>query len=451
MDVIDPRTGEVVAHHEEHGAAEVERALAAAAGAFPGWRETPLRDRAAVLAETARLLRERVPTYAELVTTEVGKPIRESRAEVEKCAWACDYYAEHAEAFLAPQPVDSDGARSYVRHDPLGVILAVMPWNFPLWQVFRFAAPTLVAGNVALLKHAESTPGCALACEEVLRDAGLPEGGFTTLLVGHQLAGAVLRDDRVAGVSLTGSERAGRSIAALAGEHLKPSLLELGGSDPFVVLADADPDAAAKGAVKGRFINGGQSCIAAKRFIVADAIYDAFVEALLAEVDALVVGDPFDEGTDVGPLARADLRDGVHRQVAASVELGARCLRGGSVPDGPGFFYAPTVLADVPKAAPAWREEVFGPVVALVRAADTDEAIALANDTTFGLGASLWSRAPDAHELAARIDAGHVAVNGIVKSDPRLPFGGVKRSGYGRELSRDGALAFVNRKTVWVA
>jgi succinate-semialdehyde dehydrogenase/glutarate-semialdehyde dehydrogenase len=451
MDVIDPRTGEVVAHHEEHGAADVERALAAAACAFPGWRATPLRDRAAVLTKTAQLLRERVATYAELVTTEVGKPIRESRAEVEKCAWACDYYAENAETFLAPQVIESDGSKSYVRHDPLGVILAVMPWNFPFWQVFRFAAPTLAAGNVALLKHAESTPGCALACEEVLRDAGLRAGGFATLLVGHQLAGAVLRDDRVAGVSLTGSERAGRSIAALAGEHLKPSLLELGGSDPFVVLADADLEAAAKGAVKGRFINGGQSCIAAKRFIVVDAVYDDFVAALLREIDALVVGDPFDEATDVGPLARADLRDGVHRQVVASVELGARCLRGGAIPDGPGFYYPPTVLADVTPAAPALREEVFGPVVALVRAADTDEAIALANDTTFGLGASLWSRALDAHELAARVEAGHVALNGIVKSDPRLPFGGVKRSGYGRELSRDGILAFVNRKTVWVA
>jgi succinate-semialdehyde dehydrogenase/glutarate-semialdehyde dehydrogenase len=345
--------------------------------------------------------------------------------------------------------VASDAAQSFVRFDPLGPVLAVMPWNFPLWQVFRFIAPALTAGNVGLLKHASNVPGCALAIEGVLRQAGFPEGAFQTLLIGSAPVSGIIADPRVAAVTLTGSEPAGRAVGRAAGDAIKPSVLELGGSDPLIVLADADLDHAVAGAVLGRMINSGQSCIAAKRFIVEGAVYDAFVQRLTAALGALKVGDPRSDDTDIGPLARPEFVAEIHDQVRRSIAQGARCVLGGEAPEGPGCFYPPTLLADVTDAMAAFREETFGPVAVAIRASDADHAIALANDSEFGLGASIWTDMARGISLAPRIDAGHVAINGIVKSDPRLPFGGVKRSGYGRELARYGQQAFMNVKAVW--
>jgi len=448
--VINPATGEQVADYPSDEG-RVEEALELATTSFRGWRKTGFEERAGLLRKAGAILRERQEEFARLITVEMGKPIGQSRAEVEKCATACDYYADHAEGFLSPETVASDASDSFVRYDPLGPVLAIMPWNFPFWQVFRFAAPTVMAGNVGVLKHASNVPGCSLAIAEVFREAGFPEGVFQSLLVGSKTAGELVADHRIAAVTLTGSEGAGMAIGAAAGKAIKPSVLELGGSDPFVILDDADVERAVEAAVQARMINSGQSCIAAKRFIAQAGVYDAVVEGMKGRMAALTVGDPLDEATQVGPLAKADLVNDLFDQVRASVQNGAYIAQGGSAMDRPGYFYEPTLLADCSRSTAAMRLETFGPVAAVARVETVEEAVALANDSPFGLGASVWTSAERGRELAAEIEAGHVAVNGIVKSDPRLPFGGIKRSGYGRELAWPGIRAFVNVKTVWIA
>ncbi len=449
---INPATGEAIETFAEASPAEVERIVAAAHGAFPEWRATPFAARADRLRKAAALLRGKKAEHARTMALEMGKPIAQGEAEVDKCAWVCEYYAERAETMLAPQPRETDGSASYVRFDPLGLVLAVMPWNFPFWQVFRFAAPALMAGNAAVLKHASNVPRCALAIEEVLREAGLPRGLFATALVGSGAVAGLIGDPRVEAVTLTGSEPAGRQVAERAGREVKKTVLELGGSDPYIVLADADVAAAARGAAEARLVNSGQSCIAAKRFIVVEAVAEAFVARFADELRAWKVGDPLDRATRVGPQARVDLRDELHRQVEETVKRGARRVLGGEVPPGKGAFYPPTLLIGVEPGMAAFDEETFGPVAAVIRAKDEDDAVRQANASSFGLGASLWTRdRARAERLAARIEAGSVFVNGVVKSDPRLPFGGIKRSGYGRELSEYGIREFVNVKTVWIA
>ena len=451
MRTINPATARSIRTYDEHDASAIEARLARATERFAVWRATSLEDRSRLLRAEAAVLRRKKAELARTITEEMGKPIASAEAEVEKCAAVCDYYAEHARAFLEPRSVPSDARESFVRFDPLGPVLAVMPWNFPFWQVFRFCAPALAAGNVALLKHASNVPGCALAIEASLLEAGFPEGCFQTLIVPSSAVQALIADPRVRAVTLTGSEGAGSKVAEAAGREIKKTVLELGGSDPFVVLADADIDTAAAAAATARTINCGQSCIAAKRFIVEEPVRDRFESLLVAAMERLRVGDPMDRATEVGPLAREDLVLDLDRQVGESVRRGARLRCGGKRLDRPGFYYAPTVLSGVHRGMPAWDEETFGPAAAVAVARNEGEAVRLANDTPFGLGSSLWTRDLEkAKCLAARIEAGAVFVNGIVKSDPRLPFGGVKRSGYGRELAREGILEFVNVKTVWV-
>jgi len=451
MDVVNPATGEQEASYEEHTADDVDAALARATDAFDSWRDRPLREREELLASAADVLRENTREYAEIMTREMGKPISQAVGEVEKCAWVCDHYAEYADTYLEPEHHPSPpGTTVKTVHDPLGPVLAVMPWNFPFWQVFRFAAPYLTAGNVGLLKHASNVPGCAVAIEEVFREAGYPEDAFQSLLIPSDLVGDMLEDDRLRAATLTGSGPAGRAVASTAGENLKKTVLELGGSDPFVVLDDADLDAAAETGAWARNQNGGQSCIAAKRFVVHEAVYDEFLDRLLDEFESLTVGDPMDEDTDVGPQARQGLLEDLHGQVQASVDAGATVLTGGEPLDREGAYYPPTVLTDVPEGCPADSEELFGPVAAVYSVPDEEAAVETANDTQFGLGASVWTEDRERGDrLARRIDAGCVYVNQLVKSDPRVPFGGVKESGYGRELSGAGIREFVNRKTVW--
>ena len=452
MESINPATGESLERYDEHTEAELNEALDAAVEAFPAWAERPIGDRCLVLSRAAELLSERADEYGRLMTREMGKPVGAARAEAEKCAWVCDYYAERAPDHLADEVVGTEpDARTLVSYEPLGPVLAVMPWNFPFWQAFRFIAPGLAAGNVGLLKHASNVPGCALAIEEVLRDAGVPEGVFQSLLIGSDRVDDVIADDRVRAVTITGSEGAGRAVGERAGSELKPSVLELGGSDPFVVLDDAPVEATAERAADARVKNNGQSCIAAKRFIVHTDVYDPFVDAFRRELDALTVGNPIDEDVDVGPQAREDLMEDLHDQVERSVEAGATLALGGEPLDREGPYYPPTLLTDVPRNAAAATEETFGPVAAVFEVDSGAEALALANDTDFGLGASVWTGDPERGErFARRFDAGCCFVNEPVKSDPRLPFGGVKDSGYGRELSRHGIREFVNRKTIWV-
>jgi succinate-semialdehyde dehydrogenase / glutarate-semialdehyde dehydrogenase len=451
VEAIDPSTGETIATYEPHDDDAVEDRLQRSWDGFLSWRTTEYRERSNLLRRVADVLEQRRDEFAELMTREMGKPITAGESEVEKCAWVCRYEADHGPAHLAHDIVASDAKRSYVRFDPLGPLLAVMPWNFPFWQLFRAAAPSIIAGNTVVLKHASNVPGCALAIQDVFAAADAPAGVFQTLLVGSSTMADVIADDRIRAVTLTGSVPAGRQVAAAAGEALKPSVMELGGSDAFVVLDDADVSKAARTGVSSRLINNGQSCIAAKRFIVVDEIADPFVEEFVAATERATVGDPMDRQTDVGPLARPDLRDELHDQVRRSIDEGAELLTGGDHLDQPGFFYAPTVLDRVDPEMTAAAEETFGPAAAIIRVADEDEAVAVANASVFGLGASVWTGDLERGErLAGRIEAGGVFVNQLVKSDPRVPFGGVKDSGYGRELGAYGIREFVNAKTVWL-
>lgn len=453
FDAINPATGETISSHPATAPEDVERALDAAVAAQREWWAAGFEARAAVLRRAAELLRRDRDEHARRMSLEMGKPLGEGRAEVDKCAWTCEHYAEHAEAFLAPEPAATEAAKSYVAFEPLGLVLAIMPWNFPYWQVVRFAAPALMAGNGGLLKHAPNVPGCALALEELFTAAGAPAGLFRTLLIDEEATGALIDDPRVAAVTLTGSVGAGKAVAARAGGALKPTVLELGGSDPYVVLQDAALDATLDMCVKSRLINTGQSCIAAKRFIVVEPLVEAFEAGVVERLREVRWGDPEDETNRIGPLARADLRDNLHRQVEESVAAGARLLLGGELPEGDGFFYPPTVLAGVRAGMPAYGEELFGPVASILPAADAADAVRIANDTVFGLGAAVFTADAAVGERIARegLVAGCCFVNEFVRSDPRLPFGGVKESGYGRELGVFGIREFVNAKTIWVA
>jgi succinate-semialdehyde dehydrogenase / glutarate-semialdehyde dehydrogenase len=448
---INPVTEETVRTFEPLSNAQISERLDHAVAAFRSHRKTTFAERAAHMRKAAEILDAECRQLGRLMTLEMGKPIGAAVAEAEKCATACRYYAENAERFLANEPVEMEGGKSWVAFQPLGVVLAIMPWNFPFWQVFRFAAPALMAGNVGLLKHASNVPQCALAIEDVFRRAGFVDGSFQTLLIGSEAIEAIIADRRVAAVTLTGSEGAGRSVASVAGKNLKKCVVELGGSDPFVVMPSANLDQAVTTAVSARMVNNGQSCIAAKRFIVHDRIYDAFLDKFVAAVAAVRVGDPMDDKTQLGPLATGQIREDLDKQVSQSVVAGAQILTGGKKLDRKGFFYAPTVLADIPRDAPAADEELFGPVASVFRARDLDDAIRIANGTTFGLGASAWTNdQPERDRFVGEIESGLLFINGMVASDPRLPFGGVKNSGFGRELGEFGIREFVNIKSVRV-
>jgi succinate-semialdehyde dehydrogenase/glutarate-semialdehyde dehydrogenase len=448
---INPATGRPIKSYDELSPAEAAEVVAQAHAAWQTWRTTSFADRAMRMRRAAAILRDRKDELGRLMALEMGKPLKQGISEAEKCAWACEYYADNAQAQLAPEAMTTDGSKSYVAFQPLGIVLAIMPWNFPLWQVFRFAAPALMAGNVGLLKHASNVPGCALAIEEILSHAGLPQGTFRTLLIKNQQVQSIIEHPLVRAVTLTGSTPAGKAVAAEAGSVLKKTVLELGGSDPYVVLEDADLESAARTCVEARLINSGQSCIAAKRFIVVDRVRDAFTSRFVTLMQGKKMGDPLTDGIDIGPLARRDLRDSVHEQVRTSMARGAKCLLGGEVPAGDGAFYPPTVLTDVKPGMPAYDDEIFGPVAAIIAAKDEADAVRIANDTIFGLGAAVFTRdLPRGERVAAALEAGTAVVNGAVASDPRLPFGGIKESGYGRELGSYGIKEFVNIKTVHV-
>lgn len=452
LTVINPATGQVVAEHAEHTAAETRFKVRAAADAWPQWCRRKFASRAEILRAAATILRRDAETLSTMMATEMGKPIVQGRAEVEKCAWVCEHYADHGARYLADVPAETGATEAFVTHQALGTVLAIMPWNFPLWQVFRAAAPTLMAGNVMLLKHASNVPGAALAIERIWREAGAPAGVFTTLMTSGDEARKLLRSRLVQAVTLTGSTAAGKAVAREAGHRLKKSVLELGGSDPYLVLADADLDLAAEACARSRLINSGQSCISAKRFIVVEEVADAFEQRFVARLAAARIGDPLDEKTTVGPLARLDLREELHDQVQRSLARGARLLLGGAVPERAGAWYPPTVLGGVQRGMAAWSEELFGPVAALISVRDERAAIRAANATAFGLGSAVFTRDVARGRRIARDElvAGTAVVNGIVQSDPRLPFGGIGDSGYGRELAGEGIREFVNIKSVVV-
>jgi len=448
---LNPATGELVEMFETLTEKDLECAIDAAAGAYTSWHRTPLGERCAALQRAGDLLENHADELADVMALEMGKPVAQGKAEAAKCALVCRHYAEHAEAMLAPESRESGASRSFVRHDPLGPILAIMPWNFPFWQFFRFAAPALAAGNVVLLKHAPNTPRCGLDIERLLREAAFPEHVVQNLFISHEQAAGVISDPRVRGVTLTGSTRAGRDVAATAGRHLKKMVMELGGSDPFIVFDDADLEQAVEVGVAARCQNSGQSCIAAKRFLVQEPVYDRFLDAFVEAMRGQTVGPPQDETTDIGPLARRDLRNRLVDQVNETVWKGARVLTGGSAPESPGFYYPPTVLEEVDARSPAATQELFGPVASLFPFTDEMDAAVIAGRTSYGLAASIWTHdAERIYHLIPELEFGSVFVNGQVKSDPRLPFGGVKESGFGRELGREGMLEFVNAKTVWV-
>jgi succinate-semialdehyde dehydrogenase/glutarate-semialdehyde dehydrogenase len=451
IQTINPTTGEVLETFDLYSKQQIDEALNSAHEAFLQWRTTTFAERATHLHNVARHLRDNKERLARTAVLEMGKTLVEAEAEVEKCAWNCDFYADQAEIFLADEHVATNATESYVAFRPLGVVLAVMPWNFPYWQVFRFAAPALMAGNTAVLKHASNVARVSLEIERIFRESGLPEGAFRTVLVPGSETHTLIEDPRIAAVTLTGSEGAGMEVASASGRVLKKTVLELGGSDAFIVLPDADLDAAAQVATTARFQNNGQSCIAAKRFIVVESVAEAFEQKFAANVANLKVGDPLERDTKVGPVARADLRDSLDQQVRESERQGAKVLTGGKIREGKGSFYEPTVLTNVTTEMPVFNEETFGPVAAVIRARDTDHAIALANDSKYGLSSNLWTRDIElARKLATQIEAGGVFINGMTASDPRLPFGGVKMSGYGRELSTFGIREFVNVQTVWI-
>jgi succinate-semialdehyde dehydrogenase/glutarate-semialdehyde dehydrogenase len=449
--VINPASGEKLKEIAAWDESQVEAALAQVAKVTPEWAASSMAQRSKLMKKAAEVLRTNKDKYAHIITEEMGKLINDSRAEVEKCASVCDYYADHAAEFLKDELIESDAGKSYVAYLPLGTVLAVMPWNFPLWQVFRFAAPALMAGNTGVLKHASNVPQCALVMEEVFQQAGFPNGVFKTLMIRASQVKSVIEDPRVHAVTLTGSEPAGRQVASIAGASLKKTVLELGGSDAFIVLEDADLDDTVKNAVISRYLNTGQSCIAAKRFIVVDAIAEDFISRFKAAVEALQPGDPMDEATTLAPMARTDLRDELHQQVVDSINAGAIAVTGCEAIEGEGAFYKASILDQVKPGMRAYHEELFGPVAIVIRARDEVDALHIANDSPFGLGSSVWSKDTiRAEALARNVQAGCTFVNGFVKSDPRLPFGGIKNSGYGRELSAHGIKEFVNAKTIWV-
>jgi succinate-semialdehyde dehydrogenase/glutarate-semialdehyde dehydrogenase len=448
---FNPTINRLIQNHASWDVRRLKQTLEIARGAQQTWAQTPFARRAKVLRNAAQLLRAQQDRYAALITLEMGKLLREARAEVGKCAGVCDYYAQHGKKFLHANTVETDAGKSYVAYYPLGTLLAIMPWNFPFWQVFRAAAPALMAGNALVLKHAPNVPQCALAIEAIFRESGLPEGLFTALMIEVDQVPGVIASPHIHAVTLTGSEAAGRKVAAFAGQHLKKCVLELGGSDPFIVLHDADIELAVDNAVSSRFLNCGQSCIAAKRFIVVPQIAEEFLSRLKIKAEALKLGDPMDDATQLGPMARLDLRATLHEQVSDSIAQGAVAVTGCKPAEREGFFYLPSILDLVTPKTRAWQEELFGPVAIVIRAESEEAVLRIANDTRFGLGSSIWSKdTARAEQLAAHIQAGCTFINGMVKSDPRLPFGGVKASGYGRELSKLGMHEFVNAKTVWI-
>lgn len=452
MKTINPATGKTISEYEETPFSEIETIIERANSAQRSWKEESFESRATYLKKIAELLKDRKQALAELMAEEMGKPLSQGVGEAEKCAWVCEYYAEHAEKFLSEESVETDATKSYVAFNPLGVVLAIMPWNFPFWQLFRFAAPALMAGNGALLKHSANTTGSALMIEKIIHQAGIPKDLFRTIIVDNEHMKPVIQHNGIAAVTLTGSTRAGKIVASQAGESLKKSVLELGGSDPYIVLKDADIQKAAETCVTSRLINSGQSCIAAKRFIIEEPVYDEFLEAVKEEMSKKTVGDPFDDQTEVGPMARVDLRDELHDQVQRSIDAGAKPVLGCEKPTGDGAYYPVSILADVTPGMPAFDEELFGPVAAVIKASDEREAVTLANNSEYGLGAAIFSGDVEkAENLAANyLEAGCCFVNSFVKSDPRVPFGGIKNSGYGRELGLYGIREFVNTKTVWV-
>ena len=448
---INPATGKVEKIFEEHSSNQVMIMIEDVNDAFLEWRKTDFSFRASLMKKAAQILHDGKEHYGKILTLEMGKPIAQAIAEVEKCALVCEYYVDNAEKILGEEIVQTDASQSYVRFDPLGIVLAIMPWNFPFWQVFRFAAPALMAGNVCMLKHASNVPMSALAIEEIFMKAGFPKNTFKTLLINSSMIKAIIEHPKVKAVTLTGSEPAGIQIAAMSGSKLKKTVLELGGSDPFIVLVDANIDEAVKTAVTARLINNGQSCIAAKRFIVVEKVYDEFEKKFVIAMNKTKVGDPMNKETELGPIAREDLLNELDAQVKQSVEKGAKILCGGKRINREGFYYEPTILSNLSKGMPAYEDEIFGPVASLIKAKDENDAIKIANSSAFGLGASLWtSNIAKAKILASKIESGSVFINGMVKSDPRLPFGGIKNSGYGRELSHYGIKEFVNIKTVWI-